>query len=267
MRYTEARELVETILDTLNEESTKEAKAMARGHMVKRYGKGKVTFESHSGGHFVEHDDGKGDTYAHTFHPKTGKISREPHATSSYYGESTTILDQMKGARAILSEAIELLAEGDNKYNSMENKPSTNKSEYKLTKPVAKPSAQGRATRSPVVKFGKRTTSRRYVTRANRWALRQIARNKSAVSEDIDQLDEGTRRTARLSAAVAKAQKRGEKVGPRSPLGKAAAKARAKYMRSEDKRELKPGAIENRMKWQAKYPGPSQPRGFGSYGF
>ena len=81
------------------------------------------------------------------------------------------------------------------------------------------------------------------------------------------ELDEGTRRTARLSAAVAKAQKKGEKVGPRSPLAKAASKARAKYMRSEDKRELNPGAIENRMKWQAKYPGPSQPRGFGSYGF
>lgn len=86
-------------------------------------------------------------------------------------------------------------------------------------------------------------------------------------AEDLLNLDEGTRRTARLSAAVAKAQKKGEKVGPRSPLGKAADKARAKYMRSEDKRELKPGAIENRMKWQAKYPGPSQPRGFGSYGF
>lgn len=67
-------------------------------------------------------------------------------------------------------------------YNSMENKPSTSKME-KPTKPVAKPSAQGRATNSPVVKFGKRTTSRRYVTRANRWALRQIAKNKSAVSE------------------------------------------------------------------------------------
>ena len=230
-------------------------------------------------------------------------------------------------ARAILSEAIELLSEGPSERgNKMENKPSTNKSEYKLTKPVAKPSAQGRATNSPVVKFGKRTTSRRYVTRANRWALRQIARNKSAVSEAIEQLDEatraeikrdraheakfkkirkgnnaylrsnlknvkkaghkggltklgldyglseseldeGTRRTARLSAAVAKAQKKGKKVGPRSPLAKAASKARAKYMRSEDKRELKPGAIENRMKWQAKYPGPSQPRGFGSYGF
>lgn len=90
---------------------------------------------------------------------------------------------------------------------------------------------------------------------------------RAILSEAIEQLGEGTRRAARLSAAVAKAQKKGEKVGPRSPLGKAASKARAKYMRSEDKRELKPGAIENRMKWQAKYPGPSQPRGFGSYGF
>lgn len=112
-------------------------------------------------------------------------------------------------ARAILSEAIELLSEGssmDNKYsnksyNSMENKPSTNKME-KPTKPVAKPSAQGRATNSPVVKFGKRTTSRRYVTRANRWALRQIAKNKSAVSEAIDQLGEGRKTFAQRSASL-----------------------------------------------------------------
>ena len=93
-------------------------------------------------------------------------------------------------ARAIVESAIELLAEADNKYNSMEHdKPSPNRLE-KPVKPVAKPSAQGRATNSPAVKFGKRTTSRRYVTRSNRWALRQIARNKSAVSEAIDQLDE-----------------------------------------------------------------------------
>jgi len=105
-------------------------------------------------------------------------------------------------ARAILSEAIELLSEGPSERgNKMENKPSTNKSEYKLTKPVAKPSAQGRATNSPVVKFGKRTTSRRYVTRANRWALRQIARNKSAVSEAIEQLDEATRAEIKRAAA------------------------------------------------------------------
>jgi len=93
-------------------------------------------------------------------------------------------------ARELVESAIELLAEADNKYNSMEHdKPSTNRLE-KPAKPVAKPSAQGRATNSPVVKFGKRTTSRRYVTRSNRWALRQIAKNKSAVSEAIDQLDE-----------------------------------------------------------------------------
>ena len=93
MKYTQARELIETILDQLDEELTKEAKAMARGHMVKRYGKGKVTFSSGSNGHYAEHDDGKGDTASHTFHPKTGKISREPRVTSSYYGESTTITE------------------------------------------------------------------------------------------------------------------------------------------------------------------------------
>jgi hypothetical protein len=115
-------------------------------------------------------------------------------------------------ARAIVESAIELLAEGDNKYNnnksynSMENKPSTNKME-KPTKPVAKPSAQGRATNSPVVKFGKRTTSRRYVTRANRWALRQIARNKSAVSEAIEQLDEATRKKPSKSSKPKKVKK------------------------------------------------------------
>jgi hypothetical protein len=86
---------------------------------------------------------------------------------------------------------------------------------------------------------------------------------------DVEELgiDEGTRRTARLSYAVAKAQENGEKVGPRSPLAQALSTAREKYQRSERKRELKPGAIENRMKWQKKYPGSSQPRGFGSYGF
>ena len=167
-------------------------------------------------------------------------------------------------ARELVESAIELLAEADNKYNSMEHdKPSTNRLE-KPTKPVAKPSAQGRATNSPVVKFGKRTTSRRDVTRSNRWALRQIARNKSAVSEAIDQLDEGTKRVARLRAAREKALSKGKKVGS---IAKAEDMARQKYQRSESKRELKPGAIENRMKWQKKYPGPSQPRGFGSYGF
>ena len=92
-------------------------------------------------------------------------------------------------ARELVESAIELLAEADNKYNSMEHdKSSTNRLE-KPAKPVAKPSAQGRATNSPVVKFGKRTTSRRYVTRSNRWALRQIARNKSAVSEAINEAE------------------------------------------------------------------------------
>ena len=77
------------------EELTKKAKAMAQRHMIKRYGKGKVTFESHSGGHFVEHESEGGDAYAHTVNPETGKISNTPHVTSSYYGESVTILDQM----------------------------------------------------------------------------------------------------------------------------------------------------------------------------
>lgn len=94
-------------------------------------------------------------------------------------------------ARELVESAIELLSEG---MISMENKPSINKSMEKPTKPVAKPlakpSAQGRATNSPAVKFGKRTTSRRYLTRGNRWALRQIARNKAAVSEAIEQLGE-----------------------------------------------------------------------------
>jgi len=93
MRYTQARELVETILDQLDEtelheEASQETKAIAKGHMIKRYGKGKVTFSSSINGHYVEHNDGNGDTYAHTFHPQTGKISKTPHVTSSYYGES-----------------------------------------------------------------------------------------------------------------------------------------------------------------------------------
>ena len=61
--------------------------AIARDKMFERYGKGKVTHESHSGGHFIEHEREGGDAHAHTFHPVTGKISREPHVTSSYYGE------------------------------------------------------------------------------------------------------------------------------------------------------------------------------------
>ena len=70
--------------------ASKQAKAAAKDYMIELYGKGKVTFASGFNGHYVEHDDGKGDTYSHTFNPVTGKISREPRITSSYYGESVT---------------------------------------------------------------------------------------------------------------------------------------------------------------------------------
>lgn len=72
----------------LSREATKESKAAAKSQMIERYGSGKVTFSSSFQGHYVQHDDKKGDTYAHTFHPQTGKISRTPHVTSSYYGDA-----------------------------------------------------------------------------------------------------------------------------------------------------------------------------------
>jgi len=72
----------------LSREATKESKAAAKSQMIERYGKGKITFSSSINGHYVQHDDGNGDTYAHTFHPQTGKISRTPHVTSSYYGDA-----------------------------------------------------------------------------------------------------------------------------------------------------------------------------------
>ena len=72
--------------DTRSRGATKESKAAAKSQMIERYGSGKVTFSSSINGHYVQHDDKKGDTYAHTFHPQTGKISRTPHVTSSYYG-------------------------------------------------------------------------------------------------------------------------------------------------------------------------------------
>ena len=68
-----------------------QAKAAAKKLMIRLYGKGTVTFESHSGGHFVEHQSVmNGDNHAHTFDPVTGKISKTAHVTSSYYGESVT---------------------------------------------------------------------------------------------------------------------------------------------------------------------------------
>lgn len=84
--------------------------------------------------------------------------------------------------------------------------------------------------------------------------------------EELLQLDEGWRRVSRLGKAKYEAEKRGEPAGPGSPIGRAYTKAMRKSMRSEDKRELRDGAIENRIKFMKKYPGPSQPRGFASYG-
>ena len=85
------KEEVEQIDET--SEASKQAKAKAEGHMIRLYGKGRITYSSHSGGHFIEHEstDGSmtGETHGHTFHPTTGKISKTPHVTSSYY-ESTT---------------------------------------------------------------------------------------------------------------------------------------------------------------------------------
>ena len=72
------------------DKASKQAKAKAEGHMIRLYGKGRVTHSSHSGGHFVEHESKDGDTHGHTFNPETGKISKTPHVTSSYYGESVT---------------------------------------------------------------------------------------------------------------------------------------------------------------------------------
>ena len=70
--------------------ASKQAKAAAEDHMIGLYGKGRVTYSSHSGGHFVEHESEDGNTHGHTFNPETGKISKTPHVTSSYYGESVT---------------------------------------------------------------------------------------------------------------------------------------------------------------------------------
>ena len=96
--------LRETLQDITEATASMQAKAAAKKLMIKLYGKGTVTFESHSGGHFVEHESEGGDAHAHTFNPVTGKISKTPHVTSSYYGESVT-------NRQDITEASELKAE------------------------------------------------------------------------------------------------------------------------------------------------------------
>ena len=163
-------------------------------------------------------------------------------------------------ARAILSEAIERLDEATSPYG------------YKRV--GGKKGKRGRMIGGRFVPVTKKEHEERVAKSNTNWSevnrnSREHARSIDRMYEAIEQLtlDEGTRRAARLSAALYKAQKRGEKAGPGSALGRAASRARAKYGRSEDRREGNPEAIENRMKWQKKYPGPSQPRGFGSWGF
>ena len=87
MNYKTFRETLQNITEAT---ASMQAKAAAKKLMIKLYGKGTVTFESHSGGHFVEHESEGGDAHAHTFNPVTGKISKTPHVTSSFYGESVT---------------------------------------------------------------------------------------------------------------------------------------------------------------------------------
>jgi len=83
MRKQEILHIIHQLMEA-KKEASREAKAKAKELMIDRYGKGRVTFESSQNGHFVEHEHG-GDTHGHTFHPETGKISRTPHVTSSYY--------------------------------------------------------------------------------------------------------------------------------------------------------------------------------------
>ena len=76
-----------------DEDELEEAKDPIKDHVKKamkeKYGPGKVTFTKVKGLHSANHENSDdGMSYSHEYHPVTGKISKTPHFTSSYYEQA-----------------------------------------------------------------------------------------------------------------------------------------------------------------------------------